>query len=543
MRKRMQKTRFSSIARRVVALMMLSALFCCGCARQITAVAREDTEDSYVEDVISKVNAGVEPADLYQKVYTPKRIVSVVFEGFTSEDNVRALTDVAAEQNVPTVFFLSYVDVSDYPATAKYIADNGCELGNYGLNGEKAMQNSTAERNAKAFYQTQTAIQLAAQRTPSLFRCNGSEYTDELLRIAAACGLKAGVQPTSYLNHRSFTSYDNALNYVRKLQRGSIITIKLGQELDEDEYGDAGEKLDEKPAIDKEPSITDETLFSEDDTYSNTLNVFIWLLAALQEEEYEVVSLDTLMRSKQQEEVAIRTLDEEELALYDSDNYAVPVTQEPLGAAQTDTAADSYFNNSVFVGDSISLKLQTYVESVRETEPDFLGNAQFLTNQGLGVGNALWQISDDSRHPTYNGTVMTVEDAIAAMDGITRVYLMLGMNDIQFYDVEEFLNNYRTLIYLIRSKTPGVDICIQSITPGIAGRTNEPSNTDIFRYDLALAQFCAEYGYTYLDVASELRDSSGNLPETLCSDATNMGLHFNDSAIEIWIRYLRTHAS
>lgn len=542
MRRIVRKAQSASPALRGIALLMLAAFFCCGCTQKVTPVARVKTEDTHVEEIVAKVNAGVDPADLYEQVYTPQRVVSVILEGFTSEDNMRALADAAAESDVPVVFFLSYVDASDYPATAKYIADQGCELGNYGLDGEKAMQNDSAEENARAFYQAQSAIQIAAERTPSVFRCNGSEYTDELLQIAAASGLQAGVQPTSFLNHRSFSSYGNALNYVRKLQRGSIISIKLGQELDSDEYGDVGSELDEKPAVDKEPTLTDENLFSEDDTYSNTLNVFTWLLAALEEEQYDVVSLKALMRSKQQE-TAVRSLSEEELAVYDGENYTLPVTSESLGADLTDAVQDSYFDSAVFVGDSVSLRLQTYVETQRETEPDFLGTARFLTNQGLGVGNALWQISADSRHPTYNDTVMTVEDAIAAMGDVTRVYIMLGMNDIEYYDTEEFISNYRTLIYLIRSKTPGVEIYIQSITPGIAGRTSVPSNEDIFLYDLALAKFCAEYGYTYIDVASALRDETGCLPETLCSDSGKLGLHLNESAVEIWIHYLRTHTS
>jgi lysophospholipase L1-like esterase len=182
------------------------------------------------------------------------------------------------------------------------------------------------------------------------------------------------------------------------------------------------------------------------------------------------------------------------------------------------------------------------VEAQREIDPAFFGTARFLTSQGLGIGNSLWQVSADSRHPTYEGSAMAVEDAVAAMDDVTRVYIMLGMNDIQYYDTEDFINNYRTLIYLIRSKTPGVDICIQSITPGTAGRTSVPTNEDIFLYDLALAKLCAEYGYTYIDVASALRDDAGSLPETLCSDAGNLGLHLNESAVEIWIQYLRTHA-
>ncbi len=541
MRSFLQKIQSASVALRSIALLMLVAFLLSGCTQTVTPVARVDAEDTRVEEIVAKVDAGVEPADLYEQVYTTKRVVSVILEGFTSEENMRALADIASGYDVPVVFFISYVDASDYPDAAKYIANQSCELGNYGLDGEKAMQNNTTEQNAKAFSKTQYAIQIAAERTPSLFRCNGSEYTDELLSIAAASGLQAGVEPSSYLNHRSFSSYGNALNYVRKLQRGSVISIKLGQELDDDEYGDPGSELDERPAIDKEPTLTDENLFSDDDTYSNTLNVFKWLLDALQEEQFDVVSLKSLERSKQQD-TKVHSLSESELALYNGDNYTLPLTDESLGATLTDAVTDSYFDGAVFIGDSISLRLQTYVEAQREIDPDFFGTARFLTSQGLGVGNALWQISSDSRHPTYNGAVMSVEDAVAAMGDVTRIYIMLGMNDIQYYDAEEFINNYRTLIYLIQDKMPGVDICVQSITPGTAGRSSVPTNEDIFLYDLALAKLCTEYGYTYIDVASALRDDTGALPETLCSDSSNLGLHLNESAVEIWIHYLRTHA-
>lgn len=540
MLKFIKKAHDLSIARTAIALLALTVFLFCGCARKVTAVARVEAEDHSVETVVAKLNEGVEPAALYESVYSQERVVSVILEGFTSEDNMRALADAASQQTLPVVFFLSYVDVSDYPDTAKYIATKGCDIGNYGLNGEKVMQQNTVEQNAKAFYQTQTAILLATERTPTLFRCNGSEYTDEVLRVATASGLKAGVQPSAYLNHRSFSSYGSALNFVRKLSRGSIITIKLGQELDAEEYGDPGEKLDEEPAIDKQPSITNETLFATDDAYSNTLNVFQWLMQALDEEGYQIVAPGALRNYAQKDDV-VRTLSEQELALYDPDQYTGLVTSEPLGVTQTDAAPDSYFDGAVFVGDSISIRLESYVSDQRETQPDFFGTARFLTNQGLGVGNALWQVSADSRHPEYNGTAMTVEDAIAAMGDVARVYIMLGMNDIQYYSEEEFIENYHTLTSLIHNKAPDAEICIQSITPGIAARTNTPTNQDIFLYDLALARFCAEYGYPYLDVASALRDSSGYLPDSLCSDAGKLGLHLNDGAAEIWIRYLRTH--
>ena len=70
---------------------------------------------------------------------------------------------------------------------------------------------------------------------------------------------------------------------------------------------------------------------------------------------------------------------------------------------------DSYFDDAVFVGDSISLKLRNYVYKQRAGDPGFLGSAQFLTVGGLGSGNVQLPITADSLHPVYNGEKMMLE--------------------------------------------------------------------------------------------------------------------------------------
>ena len=52
---------------------------------------------------------------------------------------------------------------------------------------------------------------------------------------------------------------------------------------------------------------------------------------------------------------------------------------------------------------------------------------------------------------------------------------------------------------------------------------------------------CEQNGYTYLDVASVMKDSEGNLKREYCSDPDNMGVHFTDEGCKVWIDYLRTH--
>ena len=80
-------------------------------------------------------------------------------------------------------------------------------------------------------------------------------------------------------------------------------------------------------------------------------------------------------------------------------------TVTPAGALGESQRVDpSYFDDAVFIGDSVSNKLRLYVTAQRKTDASYLGKAQFLTAGSLGSHNALWDVSrKDSVHPAYEG--------------------------------------------------------------------------------------------------------------------------------------------
>ncbi len=213
----------------------------------------------------------------------------------------------------------------------------------------------------------------------------------------------------------------------------------------------------------------------------------------------------------------------------------------PANAVPSTTGVDfSYFNDAVFVGDSVSLKLQYYVQGRRQSDPGYMGTAQFLCSGSLGSGNALWDVSGSSVHPAYQGEKMKIEDAVAKM-GAKKVYLMLGMNDVAVYGADGSVNNMKKLLANIKAASPGVSICVQSATPMIRDSYKGLSNELLYDYDVKLAAMCAQNGYYFIDVASVMRDENGRLPASYCSDPDGMGLHFTDAACEVWIEYLCTH--
>ena len=221
----------------------------------------------------------------------------------------------------------------------------------------------------------------------------------------------------------------------------------------------------------------------------------------------------------------------------------VPVGSHAIAGQVPQKAAvsGSYFDDAVFIGDSVSLKLNYY-----EASANRLGNAQFLTAGSLSSTNALWEVSNKSVHPKYNGKKQKIEDSVA-MCGAKKVYIMLGMNDINAVGIDGAVKNFEKLCDNILAKSPNVVFYVQSMTPlasssnvasSRAGRLN---NTSIFEYNKKLAGLCQRRGWYFINVAEVMYNEQGYLKNEYCGDLSSMGLHFTNEGCRVWVDYLLTH--
>lgn len=190
----------------------------------------------------------------------------------------------------------------------------------------------------------------------------------------------------------------------------------------------------------------------------------------------------------------------------------------------------SFFDDAVFVGDSISVKM-SYAAGGK------LGNAQFLVQTSYGLHNAV----NDLMYTSYRGQkYKNLEDAIAAT-GAKKVFIMLGVNDIGRFGLEENMENWRILIELIREACPDIQIYIQSMMPiWTRAQTSKLSNSKVYAYNFALRFFAEQYGCGYIDVFPYMQDSSGGLAAEYCSDKY---VHVTEKGVAVWLSVLRAHAN
>lgn len=518
---------------------LLCGVMLAGCQRINTDEVMPSYEDEQIAHILEEAEI-VEPSHLYGMSNIYEKAISLVFEGISDEETMMRLADKVQEYGIDTVLFIPASKVEQQPDLIKYLIDAGVEIGNYGLTGEEALAENSDTKIARQIYLANEYIKQAINKYPDYFMANRSENSESMLKIVEAAGLDGAVDPSIYLNYKSFTSLDKAVEYTTNNLRGDIVSFKLSGELDSTEVQNWREE-DEKPAVDKQPTVQDEELVDEEkEEIQDIVQVVEWFIEGCLENNVDIVSLEAL-ESKAQDALVAKEVSEELKGRLDINLYPNLVTESEFGIQASAKVDDNYFDDAVFVGDSIMQGIEEYVKLQRQTNSEFMGNAQFLTMVGMSARNALWDVSEESRHPVYNGETILIQDAIAQMEDVKKVYILLGTNDILLASPEEHMENYQTLLQLIKQQSPQVEFFIISITPGMDIEKLSPDNTEIFERDMVLIEWCEMYGYNYVDLAYALRNERGALPEEWCIDQDAQGVHLNEEGIEAALEFLYTH--
>ena len=213
-----------------------------------------------------------------------------------------------------------------------------------------------------------------------------------------------------------------------------------------------------------------------------------------------------------------------------SAEVAAPVVTPQLvdTAIPVDLIEPSWFDDALFVGGDVCGTLAYYAEHSNGG----LGDALFLTRTSFTLSSAV----NGSMALAYRGGWYSVPNAVKA-SGCSKVFLVLGIEDIGRVDDEAYKKLWSDLITAIQEANPDVQIFIESITPVASGRDNSRiNNTKINAYNDYLKDYCSRSGCNYVDVNTGLKDANGNLDSKLCRDGYYL---FRIDAGETWAGLLR----
>ena len=189
-----------------------------------------------------------------------------------------------------------------------------------------------------------------------------------------------------------------------------------------------------------------------------------------------------------------------------------------------------YFTNTAIVGDSISHILFQW-----ESKFDYLGEPLFLVRGGTGLNGVV----EDYWPILYKGQYAKIEDALLDA-GCSRVFIMLGQNDLRYREIEDCLESWKILLASIREKNPDVEVHIQSVIPEwLPTRVDNANNEKIEAFNEKMKVFAEENGCYYVDIGYYVVDHTGRMSSEYEMDQS---IHMNYEGCYAWIQALKAYA-
>lgn len=247
-----------------------------------------------VEKALSNLNNSSH-ATIINEIATKEKIVSITFDDLAEAWVVEEILALLKQYTTKATFFVPGIKAAENTALVKRILSEGHQIGNYTLKGSRNMEALDASRLAEDFSRAGVILKAITGATPEVLKANSTQYTNDVLKAAGAAGISSVVDPSYLLNYKSFSSYEMARGYISRIKKGSIISIKLTGYLDASEF--EAVKQEEKPAIDKGPTIVDNEKPVENVVKSEEeqlLQVVEWVLKALEEDSFSAALVKDL---------------------------------------------------------------------------------------------------------------------------------------------------------------------------------------------------------------------------------------------------------
>lgn len=194
---------------------------------------------------------------------------------------------------------------------------------------------------------------------------------------------------------------------------------------------------------------------------------------------------------------------------------------------ETADAGTDYLNNTLFLGDS---------NTVRLYNNGLISLQQFCAKEGIGTQVALSEgivtFKKDSNH-------YTIPQAVAMMKP-RRVVMTFGTNDTGM-EVPDFIAHYTALIQAIQQSYPYTDIIVNTVPPVPADHSNYPhmDQAKIDDFNMALLALCEQLGVRFLNSAEALKGSDGY---GIADYYTSGDIHLKSAGLKAVLNYIRTHA-
>ena len=206
----------------------------------------------------------------------------------------------------------------------------------------------------------------------------------------------------------------------------------------------------------------------------------------------------------------------------------------------------SFYDDSVFFGDSITRALTNHVTDLRQKGEQVLPNTLFYSTGSITLNDGSRPtVVGTSRCFNYRGMDVTMYFITISVKA-KKAFIMLGMNDPVGLRIDLALERIEDIMYYMRrdTRTADVEVYFFSVTP-VGARYCEERNRPEYQdsldeYNRQLKEKCAELGAGYIEVAEALKGEDNLLDPAYSSDRGMF--HLNADGLDVWLTCLRDYA-
>lgn len=199
----------------------------------------------------------------------------------------------------------------------------------------------------------------------------------------------------------------------------------------------------------------------------------------------------------------------------------------PPGPPEYMTVEDDYFSDALFIGDSRTVGMYEY------------GGLEEVTTFYASKGLTIYKMFDSEIVPAEGGKI-TVEEGLQ-QNSFSKIYLMIGINEMGTGTVESFLEAYEAAVAHLRELQPDAIIYLQAIIKVTTERSEQGdyiNNEGIIARNEGIARLADNEHVFFLDVNPLICDETGGMIPEYTFD----GVHLKAVYIDIWKDFLKTHA-
>ena len=216
------------------------------------------------------------------------------------------------------------------------------------------------------------------------------------------------------------------------------------------------------------------------------------------------------------------------------------LTALPAAAEWTEGELLGFYQGALFVGDSISRQLQTYLYHKKLDDPAFAWDVRYANSQSYSLYSASRKsLLKNGTVLNYKGRDTTLMEVVKQLQP-EKTLILLGVNDYAGEDIEKHIGYCARILELTRQVSPETRVIFFSLTPVTKDFCKKKDYRRMWDdYNAALMAFCAENGAGYMDIAAPMKDADGYLKAEYTSDGR---YHLSPAGLQSWLDSMIVYA-